>query len=302
MDISNLSDEIDKALLMRAAGETAPPLPDFLIIGAPKCATSWLSKGLGSQPHIFMVPEEIEYFSSHLERPLSWYLSHFAELPAAAGRRNRPLPGQKRFLGEKSAGYCGLPPATIELVHKLLPDTKLILMIRDPVKRHWSHAKRYFSKKKAQKRGYDSLESSEQLDRFFSRTRRFSEFSKMIEHWTDVYPPERLLVVSQEAALADPGGTFERVMRHIGASEGLDRTRMKRVLRKDKNQGPAVPIPEAVADHLERMFAGERARLWQVLRARFSPDAVSEIGLAPLSGGPMDGVEAGAENDRLWRS
>ena len=43
----------------------------------------------------------------------------------------------------------------------------------------------------------------------------------MIENWTDVYPAERLLIVSQETAFAEPGGTFERVLRHIGAYEGF---------------------------------------------------------------------------------
>ena len=54
-----------------------------------------------------------------------------------------------------------------------------------------------------------------------SRTRRFSEFSKVIENWTGVYPAERLLIVSQEAAFADPVREFERVLRHIDVAIGV---------------------------------------------------------------------------------
>jgi len=270
--------EIDAALRQCTDNGSNILLPNFLIIGAPKCATSWLSGALTRQARILMVPDEIEYFTSHLDRPLQWYLAHF-QLVAASDKRKRLRPGERLILGEKSAGYCGLSPARIRLVHRLLPDTRLVLMIRDPVKRHWSHAKRFFSKLKAQRRGYDSLSSRRQLHRFFSRTRRFGEFSKMIENWTDAYPAEQLLIVSQETAFAEPGRTFERVMRHIGAAEELKHARMKYALRNDRNQGPSVPMPPDVAHYLERMFARERTRLEQVLRARFSPEVVSEIGL-----------------------
>jgi len=54
-------------------------------------------------------------------------------------------------------------------------------MIRDPVTRHWSHAKRFFSKKKAQDRGYHSLDSREQLNRFFIGTHRFSQLEVVSE-------------------------------------------------------------------------------------------------------------------------
>lgn len=206
------------------------PRPDFLIIGAPKCGTSWLGAALTRQSRILMVPDEVEYFSSHLDRPLHWYLAHFEQL-LASDKAKRAKPGDKLLLGEKSAGYCGLTPSRIRLVHRLLPDARLILMVRDPVKRHWSHAKRYFSKAKKQRRGYESLSSRQQLHRFFSRTRRFSEFSTMIENWTDVYPAGRLLIVSQEAAIADPLQTFDRVMRHIGVA-GPNPPRIKHALRK----------------------------------------------------------------------
>jgi hypothetical protein len=273
-----LRNEIDAALIERGNGNT-PPLPDFLIIGAPKCATSWLSGALTRQPRILMVPDEIEYFTSHLDQPLQWYLDHFEHLVSGSDKTERLKDGERLIIGEKSAGYCGLSPARIRLVHRLLPNTRLILMVRDPVKRHWSHAKRVFSKQKAQRRGYESLSSRQQLHRFFLRTRRFGEFSKMIENWTDVYPTEQLLIVSQETAFAEPGTTFERVMRHIGAAEELKNARMKYALRNDRNQGPSVPMPPDVAAYLERMFAGEWERLEQVLYARFSPEAVAEINL-----------------------
>jgi sulfotransferase family protein len=259
--------EIDEALRERSNDLV---LPDFLIIGAPKCATSWLQAALNQHPQVRMVPDEIEYFSSHVDRPLQWYLDHFKELIKQEGSEASAA-GQRLVLGEKSAGYCGISPARIKLVQRLLPHARLILMIRDPVKRHWSHAKRYFSKEKSQEKGYRSLDSRQRLFEFFKRTRRFSEFSKIIESWTNVYAPERLLVINQEEAFANPVGIFERALRHIGVAPDA-RMKMKRVARNTKNRGPVVPMPEDIKAYLETMFAEERHSLAEVLKKYSGPE------------------------------
>ena len=144
-------------------------------------------------------------------------------------------------------------------------------MVRDPVKRHWSHAKRYFSKEKAKERGYRSFDSRQRLFEFFKRTRRFSEFSKIIGSWTKVYPPERLLVINQEDAFADPVRIFERALRHIGLAPDA-RMQMKKVARNTKNRGPVVPMPDDVKAYLEedvRRRAAEFCRgVEEAFRAR----------------------------------
>jgi hypothetical protein len=271
--------EIDEVLSKRPDDLV---LPDFLIIGAPKCATSWLQSALNRHPQIRMVPDEIEFFSSHVDRPLQWYLDHFNELTKQEGATTVES-GQKLVIGEKSAGYCGISMSRIKLTHRLLPEARLILMVRDPVKRHWSHAKRYFQKEKAQGRGYRSLDSRRRLFEFFKRTRRFSEFSKIIESWTKVYRSEQLLVINQEEAFADPVGIFEQALRHINVPPDA-RMKMKWVTRNTRNSGPPVPMPDDVKDYLEKMFAGERESMTRVLR-RHSGQAASPPSAAQLGRG-----------------
>ena len=59
----------------------------------------------------------------------------------------------------------------------------------------------------------------------------------------------------------------------------MPKMKMKKVARNTKNSGPVVPMPDDIAAHLERMFAGERIRFERVLRDRFPAETVSEIGL-----------------------
>jgi hypothetical protein len=249
-----------------AIGREAPrlshlPHPDFIIIGAPKCGTSWLQRALAQHPNIVTVPDEIEYFSMHLDYPLKWYLNHFARQIGATPQQS----GTPNVIGEKSARYCAIEPDRIGLVHRLLPDAKLILMTRDPIARHWSQAKRFFSKRRFNKRegGVFGVPREELFD-FFERMRPLGEFSTMIANWTGVYPKERLLIVSQEKALERPRAAYEAVLTHIGASLDYDLAAISR-LQTETNPGPKLKMPDDIAAYLEDMFASERERLRALL-------------------------------------
>jgi hypothetical protein len=237
--------------------------PDFIIIGAPKCGTSWLQRTLGQHPDILMVPDEIEYFSMHLNYPVEWYLAHFAR--PARGTKALHVP---QLLGEKSARYCAIEPNRIASVHRLLPDAKFVLMTRDPIARHWSQAKRFFSKRRFNKRegGVFGIPRNELFD-FFERMRPLGEFAIMIANWTQVYPKERLLIVSQEKALERPREVYDAVLNHIGASRDYDLTAIKRLQTKT-NSGPNLQMPDDVKAYLEKMFAPERDRLHALLGDR----------------------------------
>jgi hypothetical protein len=52
-------------------------LPDFVIIGATKAATTWLSHNLGAHPEVFLPSQELHYFSRFYDRGKDWYGAHF---------------------------------------------------------------------------------------------------------------------------------------------------------------------------------------------------------------------------------
>jgi hypothetical protein len=276
-----------RLLDLAAAAQTPPlPYPQFIIIGAPKCGTSWLQGALGQHPNVIVVPDEIEYFSSNLDRyPLAWYHDLFAH-------RIRVLSGTKAapyVVGEKSARYCAIPVDHIRLARHLLPEARLVLMTRDPVARCWSHVKQYYAKPRNREReGGDVLSvPRKRLFGFLTRTRVLGEFSLMIANWTSVYPPEQLLVVSQEHALANPRATFDAVLAHLGVTAGYDAAWIP-LLAKQRNQGPNIRMPEDVAEFLGEMFADERRRLRALLDGRGVVNA-AEISAAAGPASPETG-------------
>ena len=71
------------------------PLPHFLVIGTQKGGTTSLHKLLSQHPDVFL-PEckEVQYFSLHADKPISWYGEQF----------NSAKPGQRRGKSKKQNG------------------------------------------------------------------------------------------------------------------------------------------------------------------------------------------------------
>lgn len=101
-------------------------LPDFLVIGAMRAGTTSLYRYLHAHPGAFLTPKELQFFTDHFSKGLDWYLAQF----------DGALAGQ--LLGEATADYFARRSA-MGRIASTLPNAKLIISMRDPVKRAWSH-------------------------------------------------------------------------------------------------------------------------------------------------------------------
>lgn len=106
--------------------------PDFVIIGAMKCATTTLHEQLAGQPRIMMsFPKEPNFFSDDevFARGFDWYFSLFENADVGA------------LCGESSTHYTKLPtyPDTVGRMSRSLARIKLIYVMRHPIDRLLSH-------------------------------------------------------------------------------------------------------------------------------------------------------------------
>lgn len=104
--------------------------PRFLIIGAMKAGTTSIFNYIATHA-AFRGPvvKEIDYFNFNSQQSTAWYRAHFPSVPARGGMY---------FTGEASTGYLSNPRAA-QRVHRLFPDIRIIVMLRDPVDRAISH-------------------------------------------------------------------------------------------------------------------------------------------------------------------
>ncbi len=106
-------------------------LPDFLIIGARKCGTSTLYYHLTQHPHVERaVRKELHFFDNHFDKGVEWYRQCFPP-PRWEDRR-------RTIAGEATPKYL-FHPAVPERAAAVVPQAKLIALLRNPVDRAYSH-------------------------------------------------------------------------------------------------------------------------------------------------------------------
>jgi hypothetical protein len=204
--------------------------PDFLIIGPQRTGTTWLHAQLRFHPQIFLAePKELFFFSSLKTRDpkrfvsdeLGWYLSHFRE-PAwrRAARTGLSLwkyrqPYAPRIRGEATASYAALDSDVIADIVALNPGLKSVLMVRNPIDRAWSHAKKDLIRNR--KRRYEDV-SEQEFRAFFTDPYqlRCARFTEQYDRWSAQLRPGHLFVGAFDDIAARPEALLLDVLRFLG--------------------------------------------------------------------------------------
>lgn len=177
-------------------------LPDFIIIGAMKCATTSLHAQLARQPGLFIHgPGELEFFSDDAlyARSIDWYASLFAGA------------GTGTLCGERSTEYTKLPtyPETVPRMQRHLRDTRFIYVMRHPVDRLVSH----YMHEWVMRRVSEPIEVTiERHPEFVS----YGCYDRQLRPYLEAFGPARILPVFFERLIAHPDEEFARVCRFIG--------------------------------------------------------------------------------------
>ncbi|PAA83687.1 hypothetical protein BOX15_Mlig009254g1 [Macrostomum lignano] len=217
-------------------------LPQALIIGAKKSGTRALLAFICMHPDVQAPGPEVHFFDRNYHRGLDWYRKR---MPAS-------LPSQLTM--EKTPGYF-ISESAPSRVHSMNPDTRLVLVVRDPVTRILSDYaqasanaaggssrrrnrrnrrrknRRKHRRRQAGRRG-SSIKPIESLA-FRSRPGngsqpellevsanwtavRIGEYARHLANWLAVFPRQQILVLSGERLVADPGAVMEELQRFLG--------------------------------------------------------------------------------------
>ena len=195
-------------------------LPDFLGIGVQKGGTTTLQRLLEQHPQVYLPPcKELHYFSLHYGEGEAWYRQQFE---AAA-------PHQR--CGEITPYYVFHPEAPAR-IHALLPQVKLILLLRDPVERVLSqvaHSMRLelepLELEAALAAEAERLQGAEQvLAPADGRHRSHQEHSylarsryeRQLQCWLRVFPREQLFIRRSEDLFAQPELLWAELLAFLG--------------------------------------------------------------------------------------
>ena len=210
------SDQID-------ISEQTLRLPDFLVIGPQKSGTTALYQYLTDHPHICSASvNEIFFFDFKYDFGIDWYKSHFPIIPEF-----------DYLTGEASATYFNSVKA-MERIAEILPNVKLIFIIRDPIDRAISD---YYMKVR------DGLESRDMKEAIISEIDFFKRESVdflepgskfFIKHkgyvrnglyfyflkmYMDVFDLQNTILINSGKLLNSPRETMKTVFEFLGVED-----------------------------------------------------------------------------------
>lgn len=181
---------------------TADTLPTFLVIGAMKAGTTTLHELLAGHPDVFMSAlKEPDFFveSKNWDRGLDWYRSLFAD------------GGGHTAIGESSTSYSkrsefpGVPERTLGV----LPDVKLVYLLRDPLERIRS----MYVHNRLHGRERRPIGEAVRHDPMYVDA---SRYAWQLQAWLDHIDLDRVCVLRTEDLTADPQASADRLWRFLG--------------------------------------------------------------------------------------
>lgn len=238
-------------------------LPSFLVIGTKRGGTSSLYDWICRHPQVApcRTRKGTHYFDVNHGRGFAWFRSGF----------ERPHPDWL-VTGEASPYYLFHPLAPQRIAREL-PDAKLLVVLRDPVDRAWSHYQCEVAlgcedlpvdtalareeerlagevERMRSEPGYESFELRHHS--YLARGR----YAEQLTHLYSLFPPEQVLVLRSEALLAEPHGQLANVWDFLG----LDQVRLTDLPRL--KAGRYGDLPAGTRRWLERYFAPHNQRLY----------------------------------------
>lgn len=254
-------------------------LPDYLIIGAARAGTTSLHAQIEAHPDVLPSRrQEVHFFDSpRFANGPDYYRLFF---PTGARMRWEGMRSGRRPRTGESTPYALFHPHAAERVHAVLPDARLIVLLRDPVERahsDWAMRRRRGSEPLA----FEEAIAEEQriLDAELARLatdpdydsprlRQYAYLARgiyadQLPRWFEQFSREQFLIIESEGYRRDVPGTLERVWRHLGlASAELPEY-------AQRNRGTYEPMSPETRDRLRVFFSPHNERLYSLLGERY---------------------------------
>jgi hypothetical protein len=246
--------------------------PSYLVVGTKRGGSTSIAHWISRHPEVApcLLSKGTHYFDVNFHRGWNWYLSAF-----------EPRGDGGRITGEASPYYM-FHPLAMERIARALPDVRVIVSLREPIGRAWSHHQYEVQQGFEDKPFSQAIELEEERlrgeeDRIRANPRYESyahrhytylqrgQYAEQLEHIFGLLPREQVLVVRSESMFTHPHRELERVWDHLGLTpvrlDGLDRHKATNV---------PLELPTAVHEQLEQYFRPWNERLQQLLGADFT--------------------------------
>jgi hypothetical protein len=266
-------------------------LPDFIIIGTQRGGTTSLYyylveyAGVAPAQH-----KEVHFFDDHFQQGMRWYRAQF---PTAAQKYLTEHAGRRRFLTGESSPYYLFDPRIPARVRAALPDIKLIVLLRNPVDRAYSHHwlstheghetlpfEQAIRKEEERLRGeQEKMLADDHYESYNHRHYAYLSrgiYADQLQNWLQVFPAEQFLILKSEDLYQNPVSITKQVLEFLGLPPSiLNTTREFKQYREPmpkgyKNSAKPPKMDPELRKELAAYFRPHNQRLYTLLGRDFA--------------------------------
>ena len=215
---------------------------DFVGVGFPRCGTTWLGRCLSEHPGIcFSHPKEAHYFDLdyHYEKGTPFYSQHFSHKT------------EGQVVGEFTPEYIREPEKCAERIKNDFPAAKLIVVMRDPVMRTFSHYG-YRKYKSGTYKSFSEVIENKETDPIVDE----SVYIKKLQPFLDRFEKENILFLIHEESESNPLQYVQRVYDFLGVDKNYVPESLKTKINTTNNQGMRFPKIERWVNNLRWKVRG----------------------------------------------
>lgn len=256
-------------------------LPDFIIVGAQKAGTTFLYHVLSQHPDVLAASEkEVHYFDDpqNFRRGENWYRAHF---PLQKSLERRRQSTERTILTGEASPYYLAHPMSAPRAAQLVPQAKLIVLLRNPTERAYSHfghnkARETLSFEDALADEDERLSNEAELlnsEPFYSENHRLFSYRArgiylpQIQHWEEFFPRAQMLILPSEGLFRQTSQNLESVFAFLNLAP-----RQPRDLAPQNEGRSKEKMKPATHDALQHFFAPHNQRLYEHLGTDFGWD------------------------------
>jgi hypothetical protein len=239
--------------------------PNFFLVGAAKSGTSSLYSGLGAHPDVYLSRLKEPHFFSGFEVDRRTERLHRIVRDEERYRALFHGATSERVVGEGSTSYLW-DPAAPERIARAVPDARIVVILRDPVERAYSHYLNDVREGRERRPFLDAVRAElERPDsaRWPSAYVAFGRYGEQLPRYVERF--DDVLVLFFEGFVADPAATVRRTLEFLGVEPE--------------------PLPEgpAGAESYRRLRSETARRVFGFAPARLAARAVVPASLRPAA-------------------
>ena len=169
-----------------------------------------------------------------------WYFSLFAD-------------SNEKVSGDITPLYYQLNDQEIQHIRNILPDLKIIILLRNPIDRAWSKAKMNLCQHQGKK--LKDVSKEQFYNNFAQEYEQLPSYISLIKKWKKYFPEQNIYIGYYDKLVTQPSQLFDEICNFLSINPNLFPADKRDNLSARVNKGVNINIPHEYFIHLSKMYS-----------------------------------------------